>query len=96
MDTNVPECEGMGGEELVFLGSLMLTWLGFFIWPGLLQLTMGDLRCGYLVPMGVVLIVIGGLMNFPSSYPVGSVSIYMRHRGEKGKVKGKRQGKAVE
>ena len=93
MDTNVPECEGVGGEELVFLGSLMLTWLGFFIWPGLLQLTMGDLRCGYLVPMGVVLIVIGGLMNFPSSYPVGfCVNIYETQRG-KGKGEREKAGK---
>jgi hypothetical protein len=48
---------------LAFLGSLMLTWLGFFIWPGLHQLMMGDLIGGFLIPMGAVLIVIGGLIN---------------------------------
>jgi hypothetical protein len=41
----------------------MLTWLGFFIWPGLHQLMMGDLIGGFLIPMGAVLIVIGGLIN---------------------------------
>ena len=48
---------------LVFLGPLMLTWLGFFIWPGLNQLMMSHMRCGFLVPIGAVLIVIGGLIN---------------------------------
>ena len=48
---------------LAFLGPLMLTWLGFFIWQGLHQLMMGDLIGGFLIPMGAVLIVIGGLMN---------------------------------
>lgn len=48
---------------LAFLGSLMLTWIGFFIWPGLQQLMMSDLIGGFLTPTGAVLIVIGGLMN---------------------------------
>lgn len=48
---------------LAFLGPLVLTWLGFFIWPRLHQLVMGDLIGGFLTPIGAVLIVIGGLMN---------------------------------
>jgi hypothetical protein len=50
---------------LAFLGPLMLTWLGCLIWPGLLQLTLGDLRSGFVLPAGAALIVIGGLMNRP-------------------------------
>jgi hypothetical protein len=48
---------------LAFLGPLMLTWLGFFILPGLHQLMMSDLIGGFLTPIGAVLIVIGGSMN---------------------------------
>ncbi len=48
---------------LAFLGPLMLTWIGFFIWPGLQQLMTSDLIGGFLTPIGAVLIVIGGLIN---------------------------------
>ncbi|HOE16486.1 MAG TPA: hypothetical protein PK344_03650 [Syntrophorhabdaceae bacterium] len=48
---------------MAFLGPLMFTWLGFFIWPELNQLMMGDLIGGFLIPTGAVLTVIGGLIN---------------------------------
>ncbi|MEI9477785.1 MAG: hypothetical protein WCO26_14575 [Deltaproteobacteria bacterium] len=48
---------------LVFLGPLMLTLLGFFIWPGFNEFMMSHTRCGFLTPIGAVVIVIGGLIN---------------------------------
>lgn len=48
---------------LVFLGPLILTWLGFFVWPGFNEFILSHTRCGFLTPIGAVLIVIGGLIN---------------------------------